>query len=94
MASRRSAIPPAGNVLRDAGYTVNTAEIWYDQPRRRITVPITDAAIGNIQDLLERLWRTAATDTAPPPSSTAPNVRAAHSWASAYPTRPMPCGPG
>jgi CRISP-associated protein Cas1 len=54
-------------LLKEAGYAVNTAEIWYDEPRRRVTVPITEAAIRNIRSVLEQLWRTAAADTAPPP---------------------------
>lgn len=54
-------------LLRDAGYTVDNAEIWYDEPRRRVTIAATDAAVSNVRDVLERLWRTAAADTAPPP---------------------------
>jgi CRISPR-associated protein Cas1 len=54
-------------LLRDTGYTVDNAEIWYNEPRRRVTIPITDLAISNIRGVLERLWRTAADDVAPPP---------------------------
>ena len=54
-------------LLQEAGYTVDTAEIWYDEPRRRVTVPVTEAAVSDIRDVLRRLWHTAAADTAPPP---------------------------
>lgn len=54
-------------LLRDAGYTVDHAEIWYDEPRRRVRIPVTDTAIASIRGILDRLWRAASADTAPPP---------------------------
>lgn len=54
-------------LLRDAGYTVDHAEIWYDEPRRRVSIPVTETAIATIRGTLDQLWRAATANTAPPP---------------------------
>jgi CRISPR-associated protein Cas1 len=54
-------------LLREAGYRVPTAEIWYAEPRRRITIEVTDARVAETTETLRRLWQVAAQDQAPPP---------------------------
>ena len=54
-------------LLREAGYRVDRAEIWYAETRHRVVVPVDDERLSSVRTTLERLWRTAAADTAPPP---------------------------
>ncbi len=54
-------------LLREAGYRVDQAEIWYAEPRRRVAVPVDDGRLTEVRELLGRLWRTAAADAPPPP---------------------------
>lgn len=54
-------------LLREAGYRVDQAEIWYAETRRRVTIPVDDRQLDSVRELLGRLWRTAAADHAPPP---------------------------
>jgi CRISPR-associated protein Cas1 len=54
-------------LLREAGYRVDQAEIWYAETRRRVVVPVDDARLASVRETLERLWRTAASDDAPAP---------------------------
>lgn len=54
-------------LLRDSGHTVESAEIWYDEPRRRVTIPIDPARVAHARQVLGELWQVAAADTAPPP---------------------------
>ena len=54
-------------LLREAGYQVDQAEIWYAETRRRVVVPVDDARLASVRETLERLWRTAASDDAPAP---------------------------
>ncbi len=52
-------------LLREAGYRVDRAEIWYAETRHRVTVSVDD--IAGVRDVLGRLWHTAASDSPPPP---------------------------
>ena len=54
-------------LLREAGYRVDRAEIWYAETRHRVTVPVDDSRVADVRELLGRLWRTAASDSPPPP---------------------------
>jgi CRISPR/Cas system-associated exonuclease Cas4 (RecB family) len=74
-------------LLRDAGYRVPRAEIWYAEPRRRMVIDVTHdrlqatrtrfAACGSSRRKIDHLH----------PWLTVPSVRAALSSASACPTR-------
>jgi len=59
-------------VLRDAGYQVDTAEIWYHETRQRVTILIDDAAATEARQIVADLWRVAADPVAPPPLSDSP----------------------
>lgn len=54
-------------LLREAGYDVEQAEIWYDEVRRRVCVPADEESISNVLGSLKELWKVAASDSAPPP---------------------------
>jgi CRISP-associated protein Cas1 len=54
-------------VLRDAGYAVSTAEIWYDETRQRVVIPIDEAVASRTRQTVTDLWSVAASDVAPPP---------------------------
>jgi len=59
-------------LLREAGYTVRTAELWYAGSRRRLTVRVDDEQIARVRKVLEDLWQVAARDGAPPPLEGSP----------------------
>lgn len=54
-------------LLREAGYRVERAEIWYAETRTRVTVPVDAASEERTRRTLAELWETAASDHAPPP---------------------------
>ncbi|MGL5808386.1 MAG: CRISPR-associated endonuclease Cas4g/Cas1g [Nocardioides sp.] len=54
-------------LLRESGYRVNHAEIWYDEVRRRVRVDADRAAISDTTETLRQLWEVAAADSAPAP---------------------------
>jgi CRISP-associated protein Cas1 len=54
-------------ILRDAGYSVTTAEIWYAETRQRLVIPIDDVAATRTRQIVADLWSVAKTDLAPPP---------------------------
>lgn len=54
-------------ILRDAGYSVSTAEVWYAESRRRVVIPIDDVVATRTRQTVEDLWAVAASDVAPPP---------------------------
>lgn len=54
-------------LLRESGYEVDHAEIWYAEVRRRVSIPVDDDTLAEMVDVLQRLWRTASSDQAPPP---------------------------
>lgn len=54
-------------LLREAGYSVERAEIWYAEVRRRVGIMVDEFAIAEINEIVKRLWSTAAATTAPPP---------------------------
>jgi CRISPR-associated protein Cas1 len=59
-------------VLRDAGYRVDTAEIWYHETRQRVTIVVDEAAAGEARQVVADLWRVAADPVAPAPLSDSP----------------------
>jgi CRISP-associated protein Cas1 len=59
-------------VLRDAGYSVSTAEIWYDETRQRVVIPIDEGVATRTRQIVADLWSVAASDTAPPPLVNSP----------------------
>jgi CRISPR-associated protein Cas1 len=61
-------------LLQEAGYRVEQAEIWYAETRRRVVIPVDGARLQETRKLLERLWQTAASDTAPPPLEDSPKM--------------------
>ena len=54
-------------VLRDAGYSVSTAEIWYAETRQRVVIPIDEVIATRTRQTVTDLWLVAAKDAAPPP---------------------------
>lgn len=54
-------------LLRDAGYRVERAEVWFAGTRTRHDVPIDDELVGQTLAALADLRATAARDEAPPP---------------------------
>lgn len=54
-------------LLRESGYRVDRAEIWYAETRHRVAIPVDDTRLAEVRETLGRLWRTAASDTPPPP---------------------------
>lgn len=54
-------------VLRDAGYSVESAEIWYAETRQRVRIPVDAESEAKTRRIVDDLWRTAANPTAPPP---------------------------
>jgi CRISPR-associated protein Cas1 len=59
-------------VLRDAGYSVSTAEIWYAESRQRVVIPIDDVLVTRTRQTVADLWSVAASDVAPPPLADSP----------------------
>lgn len=54
-------------LLRDAGHTVESAEIWYGETRRRVAITIDPARVARTRRVLTELWQVAVSDIAPPP---------------------------
>ena len=54
-------------VLRDNGYRVDTAEVWYHETRQRVTILIDDEVVADARQIVAELWRVAADPVAPPP---------------------------
>lgn len=54
-------------VLRDAGYDVHEAEVWYHETRQRVTLPIDDSSASEARTIVDDLWRVAADPEPPPP---------------------------
>lgn len=59
-------------LLRESGYEVAHAEIWYAEVRRRVHIAVDDEAIAEITRVLQRLWQTASSEQAPPPLVNSP----------------------
>jgi CRISP-associated protein Cas1 len=59
-------------VLRDAGYSVSTAEIWYAETRQRVVIPIDDVVAKRTRQTVAELWSIAVSDSAPPPLVNSP----------------------
>jgi CRISPR-associated protein Cas1 len=56
-----------GLVLRDAGYQVENAEIWYDETRQRVRIPLDDEAVASTRRIVADLWEVASRPEAPAP---------------------------
>ncbi|MGI8311637.1 CRISPR-associated endonuclease Cas4g/Cas1g [Saccharopolyspora hattusasensis] len=54
-------------ILREHGYTCDHAEVYYATPRRRVTVPITDAAASWARSVIDEARRTSDQIQPPPP---------------------------
>lgn len=54
-------------LLRESGYQVDHAEVWYAEVRRRVRIEVDDAAIAEVEGVLGQLWQTASSAEAPPP---------------------------
>lgn len=54
-------------ILRDAGYSVSSAEVWYAESRQRVVIPIDDVVEARTRQTVSELWSVAASDVAPPP---------------------------
>ncbi len=59
-------------LLRESGYEVETAEIWYAEVRQRVTIPVTDAALVELRQTLQELWAVASSPGPPPPLVNSP----------------------
>lgn len=59
-------------LLRESGYEVAHAEIWYAEVRRRVRVTVDDEAISGVTETLQRLWQVATSEQAPPPLINSP----------------------
>lgn len=54
-------------ILRDSGYQVEAAEIWYDETRQRMTIPLDDEAVSDTRQIIANLWDVASRQEAPAP---------------------------
>lgn len=59
-------------LLREEGYAVERAEIWYAETRQRVHITVDDAALRDVTDTLTRAWRVASDPSAPPPLRDSP----------------------
>lgn len=56
-----------GLILRDAGYQVEAAEIWYDETRQRVRIPLDDEVVSETRQVVADLWDVAGRQEAPAP---------------------------
>lgn len=56
-----------GLILRDAGYQVEAAEIWYNETRQRVSIPLDDEAVSTTRNIVSDLWKVASQPEAPAP---------------------------
>lgn len=59
-------------LLKEAGYTVNRAEIWYAETRRRVSFVVDEPAMTELRETLRQLWQVAGSAKAPPPLVNSP----------------------
>lgn len=59
-------------LLKEAGYVVERAEIWYAEIRRRVVIRIDETALSEIMETLKDAWRVAADPKPPPPLRNSP----------------------
>lgn len=59
-------------LLKEAGYVVERAEIWYAETRRRVVIRIDETALSEITETLKDAWRVAADPKPPPPLRNSP----------------------
>ena len=59
-------------LLRESGYTVDQAEVWYDDTRQRVVIDIDDERAIRTRGLLAELRVVAAAEMAPPPLEDSP----------------------
>lgn len=56
-----------GLILRDAGYPVEFAEIWYNEPRQRVRIALDEATATEARQIVDDLWKVATRVEAPAP---------------------------
>lgn len=54
-------------LLRDAGYRVEAAELWYDETRQRVKIPLDDEVMSDTRQIVANLWQVARRPEAPAP---------------------------
>ena len=59
-------------LLKEAGYVVKRAEIWYAETRHRVHITVNDAALKEITGTVEQAWKIAAQPMTPPPLRDSP----------------------
>lgn len=58
--------------LRESGYDVHEAHVWYDETRTRVRILITDESVAEVETILQSLWTVAQADEAPAPLVNSP----------------------
>ncbi|MBT0774162.1 CRISPR-associated endonuclease Cas1 [Kineosporia sp. J2-2] len=59
-------------LLRDAGYPVEQAEVWYNETRQRMTIDITDQTLSEVREVLIHLHEVASDPQPPRPLINSP----------------------
>ena len=59
-------------LLREAGYTVHRAELWYAETRQRVAIYVDEAALDEVSETLKEVWRVAADPNPPLPLRNSP----------------------
>lgn len=59
-------------LLREAGYTVHRAELWYAETRQRVAIYVDEAALDEVSETLKEVWRVAADPNPPLPLQNSP----------------------
>ncbi|MCL2090402.1 MAG: CRISPR-associated endonuclease Cas1 [Micrococcales bacterium] len=59
-------------LLRESGYQVGSAEVWYAETRRRVEVPVDETSLDEVRTLLAGLWKVAGADHPPLPLDNSP----------------------
>ena len=59
-------------LLRESGYQVRRAEVWYAETRRRVEVSVDETSLDEVRTLLAGLWKVAGADRPPLPLATSP----------------------
>jgi CRISP-associated protein Cas1 len=72
----RVQIAVAAMILRDNGFTVPHAEVRWTGTRSTTRIELTDALMGRVRQVLERLWRVASDPLPPPPLIDSPKCPA------------------
>ena len=59
-------------LLREAGYTVHRAELWYAETRQRVAIYVDETALDEVSETLKEVWRVAADPNPPLPLQNSP----------------------